>query len=73
MLTSTYLTYANSGLDDLLACPSLVASSRAALLGSKTGTNKQTNKRTKSKGVRKKCTGGKKLKFVQSCFSLGFF
>ena len=33
----------------------------------------QTNKRTKSKGVRKKCTGGKKLKFVQSCFSLGFF
>ncbi|EJK65775.1 hypothetical protein THAOC_13334, partial [Thalassiosira oceanica] len=27
-------------------------------------TNKQTNKRTKSKGVRKKFTGGKKLKLA---------
>ena len=32
--------------------------------------DKQTDK---SKGVRKKLTGGKKLKFVQSCLSPGYF
>jgi len=38
--------------------------------------NRQTDKQTNGQRARvyeKKSQGGKKLKFVQSCFSLGFF